>query len=329
MMALGTVVYMGSDPIGLPVLRLLAAKAQAGVLRLAGVISQPDRPSGRGKKLQPNAISACALAHGWTLLRPEKPRAETVAWLRDQHVDLIVVMAYGHILKNDLLVVPRRAIVNLHASLLPAYRGASPVETAVARGETQTGVSLMRIVQRMDAGAVCDVARVPVSPSDTGGSVREKLAEASAPLVERNLDALLAGQTRFVEQDEAHASYCRKLTRADGQLDFAQDAVTLAARIRGLDPWPGCFVALDDGTQLKARGAQAVEETTPDAPGTILGLDGDALAIATGRGTLRIERLQRPGGKLLPAPEFLRGYSLETGTVLQSMPMPDLVCREG
>ncbi len=324
-MAAGSVVYMGSDPIGLPVLHLLAEKAERGDIDLAGVISQPDRPSGRGKKLQPNAISAFALEQGIPLRRPEKPRAETVEWLRAQAVDLIVVMAYGHILKDDLLAVPRREIVNLHASLLPAYRGASPVETAVACGEGETGVSLMRIVKQMDAGAVCDLERVRVDATDTGGGVREKLAVVSAPLVERNLEALLAGETRFVEQDEALATYCRKLTREDGQLDFAQAASVLACRIRGLDPWPGCFVDLEDGTRLKVRGAQAIDAGSSELPGTVLGLQAGCLAVATGEGTLHLQRLQRPGGKLLPATEFLRGYSLQAGTRLPSRPMTELV----
>ncbi|MGF1482806.1 MAG: methionyl-tRNA formyltransferase [Opitutales bacterium] len=315
---------MGADPIGLPVFERLAQLHAAGDIRLAGVISQPARPSGRGRKLQANAIAAAALAHKLDLLRPEKPDDATVTWLQQVEVDVILVMAYGHILKKNLLAVARKEIVNLHASILPKLRGASPVETAVATGENQTGVSLMRIVPKMDAGAVCDIERVWITDSDTGGSVREKLAACAVPLVERNLADLLAGAARFQPQVEAEATYCRKLTREDGALDYGHGAQALACRVRGLDPWPGCFIEVETDRRIKVRGARFLAQNEAE-PGVVLGLREECLAVGTAAGTLLIEHLQRPGGKLLPAPDFLRGFPIPAGTRLLKRVAPPLI----
>ncbi|MEM9226576.1 MAG: methionyl-tRNA formyltransferase, partial [Verrucomicrobiota bacterium] len=285
---------------------------------------QPDRPKGRGKKLQPNPLAAAALELGLPLLQPEKPGEDDVAWMADNDVQLVFVMAYGHILRKKLLATPPLGFVNFHASLLPKYRGASPVETAVASGEAETGVSLMRIIPKMDAGAVCDVVRVPIELLDTGASVREKLAAATVPLLARNLESLLNGTATFTEQDEAQATYCRKLEKADGQLDFAAPAQVLASRINGLFPWPGCFC--DCGKErLKLKAAVALSEPSTSAPGTVLAASAEGVDIATGEGVLRVGQLQRPGGKMLAAGDFLRGFELEAGTVLLGGEMPTLL----
>ncbi|MGE9294216.1 MAG: methionyl-tRNA formyltransferase, partial [Puniceicoccales bacterium] len=248
------IVFMGSDAIALPLLDWLHAHSASHGAALVAVYSQPDRPKGRGKKLSPNPVSAWALDKGIALFRPEKPTSEDAAWLREQGIDLALVMAYGHILRKSLLAVPPRGFVNFHASLLPKFRGASPVESSVATGEAETGVTLMEITPPMDEGPACDVERVAIEPSDTGGSMREKLAAACPALIARNLTALLDGSATFIEQDHASATYCRKLVKADGALDFLASAKTLVARINGLDPWPGCFA--DHGeTRLKLRGA--------------------------------------------------------------------------
>lgn len=317
------VVFFGSDPISLPLLNYLRERAPDGVT-LVGVVSQPDRRKGRGKQLSPNEISAWALEHGIELLRPEKPGPELEDWLREREVELALVMAYGHILKKSLLAVPARGFVNFHASLLPAYRGASPIETAVASGESETGVSLMRIVPKMDAGAVCDVERVDVGHSDTGASMRSKLADACAPLIERNLPALLDGTAAFTEQDPEAVTYCRKLEKADGALDFNAKAPQLAARVNGLFPWPGCYFD-HEGVRIKVQGGHA--ESGHGAPGEILSATVDGLVVACGEGALRIENLQRPGAKMLTAGDFLRGYPLEPGTFLESGELTKLVSK--
>lgn len=320
---MANLVFFGSDPIALPLLNWLRETPPAGV-RLIGVVSQPDRPKGRGKKLAPNDISAWALEHGVELLRPEKPGPELEEYLRERQVDLVLVMAYGHILRKSLLAVPPLGFVNLHASLLPTYRGASPIETAVACGEAETGVSLMRIVPKMDAGAVCDVERVAVEPNDTGGSMRGKLAEACVPLLERGLPKLFDGTAEFTEQDPDEVTYCRKLEKTDGALDFTAPAEVLAARINGLFPWPGCYADYN-GVRIKLKDACA--ETGHGAPGEILAAHVDGVIVACGQGAIRIHELQRPGGKMLIAGDFLRGFELESGTFIEGGELTNLVSK--
>lgn len=320
------IVFMGSDAIGLPVLEWLHRSA-AKQAHLVAVLSQPDRPVGRGRKLQPNPISAYAREQGIELLQPEKPGDTTVAWMQAQSIDLAVVMAYGHMLRKKLLDTPPCGFVNLHASILPEYRGASPIQSCIAQGDVQTGVTLMRIEPAMDAGAVCDIERVPIEAQDTGASVFDKLAHASVPLLERNLLSLLEGTATFEEQDHAKATYTRKLTKEDGWLDFSQSAFVLKNRIQSLDPWPGTFCE-HAGVRIKVRGAQ-VEDTCVDKPaGCVLGVQGDALRVATGEGVLRIAYMQRPGGKMLPVHAFLRGYRLVEGDVLSGGDMKSLL-RQG
>ncbi|MEO0796075.1 MAG: methionyl-tRNA formyltransferase [Verrucomicrobiota bacterium] len=316
-------VFFGSDPISLPLLDWLREYSGQGY-RLVGVVSQPDRPKGRGKKLAPNEISAWALANDIELHRPEKPGPELEAWLREQRVELALVMAYGHILKKSLLAIPPLGFVNFHASLLPSYRGASPIESAIANGETETGVSLMRIIPKMDAGAVCDVEKVAVAPNDSGGSVREKLADACVPLLSRGLPSLLNRSATFTEQDEAAVSYCRKLVKTDGELDFEASAKVLAARVNGLFPWPGCYLDYD-GVRIKVKDASC--ETGHGAPGEVLSSDRNGLVIACGEGALRVHELQRPGGKMLPADDFFRGFSIAPGTFVQGGELSNLVSK--
>jgi len=313
--------FWGSDPISLPLLEWLRLHSGGG-FALVGVVSQPDRPKGRGKKLAPNAIAQWALDHEIELLRPEKPGPELERWLRERDIVLALVMAYGHILRKSLLAVPPRGFVNFHASLLPKYRGASPIETAVASGESVTGVSLMRIVPKMDAGAVCAVEKVAIEPHDSGGTVREKLAASCAHLIARALPSLLDGTATFVDQDESAATYCRKLTKADGELDFEKPAQVLADRINGLYPWPGTH-CLCEGERLKLASANA--ETGHGAPGEVLSATRDGLVVACGRNAVRIHELQRPGGKMLPTGEFLRGFPIEEGTFLSGGEFTELV----
>lgn len=290
---------------------------------LAGVVSQPDRPKGRGKQLQPNPLAACARQHGLRLWQPERPGEDLEQWMREEQVALVVVIAYGHILRRSLLGIPPLGFINFHGSLLPKYRGASPVETAIACGERETGISLMKIVPQMDAGPVLDYETLTIEPGESAGQLRERMARACVPLWSRCADAILSGQACFVEQDPERVTYCRKLEKTDGQLDFHQSAAVLAARINGLDPWPGCF--FDQGElRIKLREAYADPEEHRELPGTVLSADRNGLRIATGEGVLRILQLQRPGGRMLPARDFFSGFTLSPGTVLPSSEMRTL-----
>ncbi len=320
------IVFLGSDAIALPLLRWLAGSPRHGLL--TAVFTQPDRPAGRGQRAAPNAIKMWAQERGVPVLQPDRLREPEEAALRALAPDVSLVMAYGHILRDGFIAVPRLGTLNVHASMLPAYRGASPIQTAVASGETETGATLMRIVRELDAGPVADAERVKIGPEDTAADVEDRLARACVMLLDRALPLLEAGSLRFLPQDAARATYCRKLTKADGVLDFTQSAAVLAGRINGLFPWPGCGAAIRGDS---IRFAQARAETAGSAgganfpAGAVLASDSSGLRVATGAGVLRILRLQRPGGRLLPAGDFLRGFPVPAGTVLESLPMPPLV----
>ncbi|MCX6950915.1 MAG: methionyl-tRNA formyltransferase [Verrucomicrobia bacterium] len=317
-------VFLGSDPIALPLLEWLAGEG-SGVATVVAVFTQPDRPVGRGQKITANGIKTWALARGLPVYQPEKLTEEVRAQLAALAADVGLVMAYGHILRDEFIATPRLGTLNLHTSLLPRYRGASPIQTAVACGERETGVSLMRIVKKLDAGPVADVERVGIAPLDTALEIEAKLSAACVPLVARCLPRLRDGTLSFATQDEGAVSHCRKLEKEDGVLDFTATAASLAARINGLFPWPACSVEFN-GQPVKFGLADVAGEPAPGAvPGEVSGTEKDGLLIATGQGTLRVRRLQRPGGKMLAAADFLRGCPIPAGTVFASRPMPALL----
>lgn len=317
------IVFLGSDPIALPLLDWLAGEGSA-VARVVAVFTQPDRPVGRGQKVTSNGIKTWALARGLPVYQPEKVTADVSAQLAALDADVSLVMAYGHILKQDFIDTPRLGTLNLHASLLPKYRGASPIQTSIANGESETGVSLMRIVRQLDAGPVADVERVAIAPRDTALDIEQKLAAACVPLLARTLPRLASGELVFVEQDHAAATFCRRMVKDDGRLDFTAPAAVLAARINGLFPWPASAVDFN-GVPLKV-GLADVVACGPAVPGAVLPADAEGLPVAAGDGrAVRFLRLQKPGGKLLPAPEFLRGTPIPAGTVFASQPLPPLV----
>jgi methionyl-tRNA formyltransferase len=316
-------VFIGSDPIALPLLDWLAGEGST-VATIIAVFTQPDRPVGRGQKITANAIKAWALARGVPVFQPEKLTDDVRAEFAALGAEVALVMAYGHILRDAFIATPRLGTLNLHTSLLPKYRGASPIQTAIASGERDTGVSLMRIVRKLDAGPVADVERVGIATLDTALDVEAKLAAASVPLVARALPRLRDGSLLFAAQDEGAVSHCRKLAKEDGVLDFSAPATALAARINGLFPWPACSAEIA-GQPVKFGLADTVAGVPGGVPGTVLGADADGLWLATGDGVLRVRRLQRPGGRMLAAAEFLRGCPVPVGTALGSRPMPALV----
>ena len=203
-------VFLGSDPIALPLLDWLAGEG-SDVARVVAVVTQPDRPAGRGQKITVNAIKAWALAHHLTVYQPEKLTVEVHAQLAAHMADVALVMAYGQILRDEFINLPRLGTLNLHTSMLPKYRGASPIQTAIAGGDRATGVSLMRIVKKLDSGPIADVESTPIGPSDTAVEVEARLATACVPLLARALPRLRAGSLEFTPQDEAGATYCRRL----------------------------------------------------------------------------------------------------------------------
>ncbi|HEX2852639.1 MAG TPA: methionyl-tRNA formyltransferase [Opitutaceae bacterium] len=320
-------VFLGSDPIALPLLEWIAGEGSA-VGQVVAVFTQPDRPVGRGQKIVPNPIKQWAGARGLPVFQPEKLTEEVRGQLAALGPDVALVMAYGHILRDDFISTPRLGTLNLHTSLLPRYRGASPIQTAIAGGERETGVTLMRIVRRLDAGPVAGAERVTIAPLDTALEVEAKLAAACVPLIARTLPRLRDGTLTFAEQEESAATFCRKLSKEDGTLDFSAPAAVLAARINGLFPSVACNLEFP-GQPVKVGLAEALptNAASGSAPpaGGVLGADREGLLIATGEGVLRVRRLQRPGGKMLPAAEFLRGFPAPAGTQLASRPMTPLL----
>jgi methionyl-tRNA formyltransferase len=324
-------VFLGSDPIALPLLEWLT-DAGRELASVVAVFTQPDRPVGRGQKVQANAIKSWALARGIPVFQPEKLSDEAREELVRSNADLGLVMAYGHILRDEFINSPRLGMLNLHTSILPKYRGASPIQTAIASGDERTGVTLMRIVRKLDAGPIAGVEHVDIHTLDTAIDVEAKLAQACVPLVERGLRAIAAGTLEFKEQDDAAATYCRKLEKEDGGLDFPAPARVLAARINGLFPWPSCSVEIQ-GQMVKLGLADVVEaqsggSTLSANPGAVIGSDEHGLLVQTGEGVLRVRRLQRPGGRMLSASEFLRGFPVAPRTQLPSRPMSVLVTKK-
>jgi methionyl-tRNA formyltransferase len=259
------------------------------------------------------------------VLQPEKLTAETREQLAGLGADVGLVMAYGHVLRDEFIATPRLGMLNLHTSVLPKFRGASPIQTAVASGERETGVTLMRIVRRLDAGPIVDVERVAIDVLDTALDVETKLSAACVPLVRRSLPRLAAGELPVTPQEESQATYCRKLQKEDGVLDFTVPARVLAARVNGLFPWPACVVEIN-GQSIKLGLADVADGSAASgAPGEVRGADAEGLLVATGDGVLRLRKLQRPGGRMLAAGEFLRGFPIQPGTRIASRPMPPLV----
>ena len=315
-MNLPKIAYFGSDAICLPGLRFLYEQCSE-LCELELVVSQPDRRQGRGKQLKQNPVAAYASKAGILLSQPEKPNREWVEAVQLGDLCLGFVMAYGHFLPKSVREAPTHGLLNFHGSLLPSYRGASPVETALAMGETETGVCLMEIAQEMDAGAVAGVERIGIHEEDYGADLRARMGEAVVPLIERHLAAALLGGLDFEAQDASRATFCRKISKQDGALDFNQPAHLIDCRLRAFTPWPGGFFEIRE-TSIRVGRAKALPVRVSKESGTVL-LAGETLDIATTDGVICFEELQRPGGRMLPTEDFLRGFPIEVGEVLPSV----------
>ena len=224
-------------------------------------------------------------------------------------------MAYGHFLQKALREAAPQGMWNFHGSLLPNYRGASPVETALASGDTETGVGLMQVVKEMDAGAVADVEVVHIGELDTGPALRAKVGEAVVPLLRRNLSALLAGELSLTEQDLSQVTYCRKMRKEDGAIDFSLSAMEIYNRLRAFTPWPGGYFDHGESRIKVGRASVAANKLSRAAPGIVL-CTGSEVRVATSAGDICFHELQRPGARMLPAADFLRGYPIVAGDLL-------------
>jgi len=307
------VAFFASDPIAIPAMEFLRGSKN---FPLACVVSNPDKPQGRGAKVKPNAVSEWAINCGVELLRPEKPDDACVARLRELGAELIVVMAYGHILKKNILEYSDLPCLNLHASILPELRGASPIETAIALNYKETGVSLMKIVPRMDAGPVCATEKIFTDSRETAHSLREKVSLAAAELLEKYISDVACGAAKFVEQDESRATYTRKHDKEDARLNFFESAENVDARVRafgaGIFSYKGEDIKVSEPSFDVSRPCGARE-------GEVLEASVSAgLRVACKIGSVCFRKIQRPCAKMLDASEFFKGYKIENGEVLKS-----------
>ena len=302
------VVFMGTPDYGVPSLEALV---QAGY-EVVGVFCQPDKPSGRGKKITFCPVKQCAIAHGIPVFQPLKTRVDGVAPLRELAPDLCVTAAFGHILSQEVLDIPRLGTVNVHASLLPKYRGSAPVNWALIEGETVTGVTTMLTDKGMDTGDILMKREVPVLPDENAGELVDRLAKVGAELLVETLRALENGTCPREKQDESQASYYPLLKKEMGKMDFAKPAAALVNFVRGMTPWPGAYAG-----PFKVLAAKAESYDGPEAPGTILVADAKhGLLVRAGEGALNIVRMQAAGGKPMNACDYLRGHALEAGSLI-------------
>jgi len=305
-------VFMGTPEFALPTLEGLIA---AG-LPVIGVYTQPDRPSGRGKQLAPPPVKQLATAHGLPLFQPFRLRLpEVVAELQTLAPDLIVVVAYGQILPKSVLDIPRYGCINVHASLLPKYRGAAPINHAIMAGESETGVTTMYMDVGLDTGDMLVKRTANIGANETAGELHDRLAQLGREAMLATLERLCAGTLVREKQDEALTCYAPLLRKEQGRIDWSRSASELHNQVRGLDPWPGAYTLLA-GDPLKLARTIPLQELPTAAAGTVLGADASGLRIACGNGVLKVGELQLPGRKRLPAAEFLRGCALPAGTVL-------------
>ncbi|MCA1563282.1 MAG: methionyl-tRNA formyltransferase [Acidobacteria bacterium] len=304
------IVYFGTPAFAVPSLERLIGSPHDVV----SVVSQPDRPKGRGQRLIPTATSEVAARSGIPVLQPERIRdlgfSDLIAALQP---DLGVVAAYGKILPDALLGVPRYGMINVHASILPAYRGAAPVQRAVIAGERETGVTIMRVVRELDAGPTFAIARRAIGPDETSEDVERGLAELGAGLLLDVVTAMAEGRAVETPQDDAKATYAPKIVRAESTVDWSLPAARLHDLVRGLQPWPLVAVSIDGARHLIHQTARTDRQT--DAPGgTVIDAAGEHFEVAAGdRRVLRIVRIQPEGRRVMTAREFLAGHQVAVG----------------
>lgn len=303
------VVFLGTPRFAVPTLdALLASRHQ-----VVGVVTQPDRPRGRGQKESDAPVKARARTVGLPVLQPASLKdPAVVADIAALGADIGVVAAYGKILTGTVLAAPRLGMINVHASLLPKYRGAAPIHRAVIAGETTTGVTIMRVVKALDAGAMLATVERPIGPDDTSDEVERDLSTLGAALLVHTLDRMADGVIEEVAQDDAQATYAHRLTKEDGLVDWATPAAAIHNLIRGLHPWPHAYSYLDGQRLILLRSRWSAESAAGD-PGTIVVAHGDELRVATGEGTLLIAELQAEGRKAGRTRDFLAGRPLAAG----------------
>ena len=306
------IIFMGTPEFAVRALSALYNNDRNVVL----VVTQPDRRQGRGRQPSSPPVKEAAVDFGYRVIQPLSVRsAEFSNIISEYEPDFIVVVAFGHIIGKNILDIPKIATINIHASLLPKYRGSAPIQWAIINGEDKTGVTIMRMDEGMDTGDILLSSEIEIAPEDTSGTLHDRLADLGAVLLIQTLNAFEAGDIQPVPQDHSQATYAPLLKKKDGLIDWKTPARSLEAFIRGMTPWPGAFT-FDGKKRLKIFKAKTISAATSDSPGTVIEGFPDELWIATGSGVLSIQEIQSESGKRLPTKEFLRGYTLPPGTHL-------------
>lgn len=309
-------VFFGTPEFAVPTLRAMIASRH----EVVGVITQPDRPRGRGQQVVASPVKQLANEHALPVLQPDRLKDESfVEAYRAWRPDLGVVAAYGKILPAVVLVTPSMGLLNVHASLLPRFRGAAPIHRAVIAGDTQTGVSIMGVVQALDAGPVFATVTRPIGPDDTSVEVERDLADLGAALLIDVIDAVASGTAAPTPQDESGATYAERLQKPEGQIDWARSARDIHNLVRGLQPWPMASSSLNGKRVIVVQSRVASEDTLPRVPpGTIVETAGAGLRVQTGQGLLDIVMLQPEGRRPMSARDFIAGHSLAPGATFST-----------
>jgi methionyl-tRNA formyltransferase len=310
------IIFMGTGEIGLPAFRWLLHAPECEVV---AAVTQPDKPVGRRQELQASSVKQLAAERGVPVLQPVKLRApESVAEIVALRPDVIVVMAYGQILPKAVLDAPRLACLNLHASLLPRWRGAAPIQAAIEAGDAKSGVTVMYMAEGLDTGDILLMKETPLSDTDTGGALHDRLAEVAAFALGEAMPLVAAGTAPRVPQDEAQATYAAKLSRENGRIDWQATPAEIDRRIRAMNPWPAAHTFLPSPAgplQLKVFACMP-QRGASGAPGTVVRADASGLLVAARGGAALLREVQLEGKRRMAAGEFLRGHAIAPGTVL-------------
>lgn len=307
------VIFMGTPDFAVGTLEAIIEAGHEVVL----AVTQPDKPKGRSGSLQFPPVKECAIAHNIPVFQPVKIREQkNIDELKKYDPDIIIVVAFGQIVSKDILDMPRYGCVNVHASLLPKYRGAAPIQWAVINGDEMTGVTTQRMDVGVDTGDIIETAQLRIAEDETGGSLFDKLAMVGAKLCVSTMEKIEKGEATYTPQKEEEATHTKKIEKELGNVDWSKSAKEIECLIRGLNPWPSAYTHLN-GKTLKLWQAKVIDENSALKPGTIVKVTKDEILVQTGAGMLSLLEIQLEGKKRMPVDAFLRGYPLEEKTVFE------------
>ena len=310
------VLFMGTPDFAVPTLEALCNSDY----EVIGVVTQPDKPKGRGKSVQMTPVKECALKYDIPVFQPIKIREEeNVAKLAELEIDFMVVVAFGQILPKSRLDMPKYGCINVHSSLLPTYRGAAPIQWTIINGESKTGITTMFMDEGIDTGDILLQEETPIYDDETGGSLHDRLADMGAKLLIKTLDGVKDGSIKRIKQDDSKSNYVGMLNKNMGKMDFTKSAIELERLVRGLNPWPSAYTSLND-KMFKIWEAKAIEDDSKYEEakvGTIVLINKTTIVVKTGKGLLELFEVQLEGKKRMLVEDFLRGYQVKVGDQLR------------